>query len=295
MSPSASSDRQTYRVLSALVLALSLMSPSFDPWTSPALSQMQCPGLHRGLSSGPCKPRRPLFTLQPNGYAKLPFMCHRHDRHKRPRLLSSRRRTQAFCSGTRQLAWLLSLCSRRENRPPPLLPPLRKVSYHSGRPFAFRRGDGSLHLQHPTTKHECCICTVVSLQSVYVRGRGAKTDLEQQPTRRTPPYAPTHRASGSLACQPEHLQTLRRYPLGTCRRGGASRACELQPGRGMRRSCTLCPISRTSTDQVIQDLADMLGSVSTAYVSSTSSISPTCGASVQRATSKNDLSCLDRR
>ena len=137
-------------------------------------------------------------------------------------------------------------------------------------------GDGSLHLHHPTTKHECCICTVVSLQSVYVRGRGAKTDLEQQPKRRTPASAPTHRASGSQACQPEPLQTLRRYPLGTCRRGGASRACELQPGRGMRRSRTLCPISRTSTDQVIQDLADMLRSVSTAYVSSTSTISPTC-------------------
>ena len=201
------------------------MSPSFNPWTSPAFTDAM-PWVHRGLSSGPCKPRRPLFTLQPNGYAKLPFMCHRHDRHKRPRLLSSRRRTQAFCSGTRQLAWLLSLCSRRENRPPRLLPPLRKVSYHSGRPFALLRGDGSLHLQHPTTKHECCICTVVSLQSVYVRGRGAKTDLEQRPRRRTPPSAPPHRASGSPDCQPEPLQTLRRYSLGTCRRGGASRACE---------------------------------------------------------------------
>lgn len=113
------------------------MSLSFNPWTSPALTDAM-PWVHRGLSSGPCKPRRPLFTLQPNGYAKLPFMCHRHDRHKRPRLLSSRRRTQAFCSGTRQLAWLLSLCSRRKTRPLPLRPPLRKVSYHSGRPFALR-------------------------------------------------------------------------------------------------------------------------------------------------------------
>ena len=137
MNPTASSDRQTYRVLSALVLGLShCMSPSFNPWTSPALTDAM-PWVHRGLSSGPCKPRRPLFTLQPNGYAKLPFMCHRHDRHKRPRLLSSRRRTQACCSGTRELAWLLSLCSRRETRPLPLLLPLRKVSCHLGRPFAL--------------------------------------------------------------------------------------------------------------------------------------------------------------
>ena len=101
-------------------------------------SQMHLPWAHRRLSSsGPCKPRRPLFTLQPNGYAKLPFMCHRHDRHKRPRLLSSRRRTQACCSGTRELAWLLSLCSRRETCPLPLLLPLRKVSCHLGRPFAL--------------------------------------------------------------------------------------------------------------------------------------------------------------
>jgi hypothetical protein len=148
---------------------------------------------------------------------------------------------------------------------------------------------------HPTTKRECCICSVVSSLSVSVRGRGAKTYLEQQPKRRTPASAPTHRASGSQACQPEPLQTLRRYPLGTCRRGGASRACELQPGRGMRRSRTLCPISRTSPDQVIQDLADMLGSVSTTCVSSTSTISLTCGAPVQRATNESDLSCLDRR
>ena len=135
MEPSASSDRQTYRVLSALVLALSC-SLHPNPWTSPALTD-EMPWVHRGLPSGPCKPRRPLFTLQPNGYAKLPFMCHRHDRHKRPRLLSSRRRTQACCSGTRELAWLLSLCSRRETRPLPLLLPLRKVSCHLGRPFAL--------------------------------------------------------------------------------------------------------------------------------------------------------------
>ena len=145
-----------------------------------------------------------------------------------------------------------------------------------GTPVCSLPGDGSLHLHHFRAKRECCICTVVSLQSVPVRGTGAKTDLEQQPKRRTPPSPPTHRASGSLACQPEPLQSLRRCPLGTCRRGGASRACELQPGRGMRRSRTLCPISRTSTDQAIQDLADMLGSVSTAYVSSTGTISPTC-------------------
>ena len=113
------------------------MSPSFDPWTSPALT-VTMPWVHRGVSSGPCKPRRPLFALQPNGYANFPFMCHRHDRHKRPRLLSSWRRTQAFCSGTRQLTWLLSLCSRRGTCPLLLRPTLRKVSYRSRRPFALR-------------------------------------------------------------------------------------------------------------------------------------------------------------
>ena len=156
--------------------------------------------------------------------------------------------------------------------------------------------DGSLHhVFTPRQSARAAYAASLVCSSVYVRGRGAKTDLEQQPKRRTPASAPTHRASGSLACQPEHLQSLRRYPLGTCRRGGASRACELQPGRGMRRSRTLCPISRTSPDQVIQDLAGMLGSVSTTYVFTTSTISPTCGASVQRATNESDLSCLDRR
>lgn len=165
-----------------------------------------------------------------------------------------------------------------------------------GTPVCSPLRDGSLHhVFTPRQSASAAYAPSLVCSSVYVRGRGAKTDLEQQPKRRTPASAPTHRASGSLACQPEHLQSLRRYSLGTCRRGGASRACELQPGRGMRRSRTLCPISRTSTDQVIQDLADMLGSVSTAHVSATSSISLTCGASVQRATSKSDLSCLDRR
>ena len=146
-----------------------------------------------------------------------------------------------------------------------------------GTPLCPLLGDGSLHhVFTPRQSASAAYAPSLVCSSVYVRGRGAKTDLEQQPKRRTPASAPTHRASGSQACQPEPLQTLRRYPLGTCRRGGASRACELQPGRGMLRSRTLCPISRTSTDQVIQDLADMLRSVSTAYVSSTSTISPTC-------------------
>ena len=140
-----------------------------NPWTSPALTDAM-PWVHRGLSSGPCKPRRPLFTLQPNGYAKLPFMCHRHDRHKRPRLLSSRRRTQAFCSGTRELAWLPSLCSRR-----------RLAHCHCGKRAITR--DARLlsaprwqlaSCLHPTTKRECCICTVVSLQFCVCPGKGSK-------------------------------------------------------------------------------------------------------------------------
>ncbi|KAM0713122.1 hypothetical protein Q7P35_000574 [Cladosporium inversicolor] len=161
-----------------------------------------------------------------------------------------------------------------------------------GTPVCSPLRDGSLHhVFTPRQSASAAYAPSLVCSSVYVRGRGAK----QQPKRRTPASAPTHRASGSLACQPEPLQRLRRYPLGTCRRGGASRAFELQPGRGMRRSRTLCPISRTSTDQVIQDLADMLGSVCTAHLSATSTISPTCGAFAQRATSKSDLSCLDRR
>lgn len=173
MKPSASSDRQTYRVLSALVLALSC-SLHPNPWTSPALTDAM-PWVHRGLPSGPCKPRRPLFTLQPNGYAKLPFMCHRHDRHKRPRLLSSRRRTQACCSGTRELAWLLSLCSRRGTRHCHCccLCGKRAVTW-GARLLSARRWQLASCL-HPTTKRECCICSVVSLQCVSVRGRGAST------------------------------------------------------------------------------------------------------------------------
>lgn len=31
---------------------------------------------HKRLSSGPCKPRRPLSMVQPNGFAKLLSMCH---------------------------------------------------------------------------------------------------------------------------------------------------------------------------------------------------------------------------
>lgn len=36
------------------------------------------------------------------------------------------------CSGTRELAWLLSLCTKRGTSLLPLLPPLRKVSCHPG-------------------------------------------------------------------------------------------------------------------------------------------------------------------
>ena len=158
--------------------ACSLMSPSFNPWTSPALTDAM-PWVHRGLSSGPCKPRRPLFTLQPNGYAKLPFMCHRHDRHKRPRLLSSRRRTQAFCSGTRQLAWLLSLCSRRENRPPRLLPPLRKVSYHSERPVALRWAMAACITRHVFTPRQSTSAAYApsSVCSLCMSGEGEQRQI----------------------------------------------------------------------------------------------------------------------
>lgn len=83
----------TYRVLfcscacaCSRALTPTVGSLNLNPWMSPALTDAM-PWVHRGLSSGPCKPRRPLSTLQPNGYAKLPFVCHRHDRHQRARLL----------------------------------------------------------------------------------------------------------------------------------------------------------------------------------------------------------------
>jgi len=129
--------------------------------------------------------------------------------------------------------------------------------------------DGSLRL-HPMTM--CCICTTVSLQSVSGRGRGAKTDLEQT-MRRTPPSAPYLWIAGLSTRTSAESETLSSRYLQT---GEASRACKLQPGRGMRNSSILCPISRTSTDQVIQDLASMQGSLSTTYVPATNTVSPTC-------------------
>lgn len=151
MNPSTSSDgRRTGFCLLLCLLCFLFIHPS-NPWMSPAPTDAM-PWVHRGLSSGPCKPHRPLFMVQPNGYAKLPFVWHRHDRHKRPRLLSSRRRTQACCSGTRELAWLLSLCSRRETCPLTLLPPLREVSYHSGRPFVLRSAMTACIMSSPQDK-----------------------------------------------------------------------------------------------------------------------------------------------
>ena len=155
--------------------ACSLMSPSFDPWTSPAPTDAT-PWVHRGFSSGPCKPRRPLFTVQPNGYAKLPFMCHRHDRHKRPRLLSSQRRTQACCSGTRQLAWLLSLCSRRGTRPLPLLPPLQKASCHLGRPFALCAAMAACIFTTPEQSASAAYAASL-VCSLYLSGEGEQRQI----------------------------------------------------------------------------------------------------------------------
>jgi hypothetical protein len=91
--------------------------------------------------------------------------------------------------------------------------------------------------------------------------------------RRTPPSAPYLWIAGLSTRASADSETLPSWYLQT---GEASRACELQPGRGMRKSLILCPISRTSTDQVIQDLASMPGPVSTAYVPATSNISATC-------------------
>jgi hypothetical protein len=122
--------------LLSLSLALLPGSLHFHSWTSPALTNAM-PWIHRGLSSGPCKPRRPLLTLQPNGYAKLPFACHRHHPPQTPSSAFDASRTQS-CSGTRELAWLLLLCTRRGTCPVPSATATANVSYPPRRPPTLR-------------------------------------------------------------------------------------------------------------------------------------------------------------
>lgn len=170
-------------VLSALtgLGRCSLNTPGCHPCTL-----MHCPGVPKRLSSGPCKPRRPLLMLQPNGHANLPFMCHRRNPPQTAPVCfgfeQSRRRTQA-CSGTKvdRRACLLVL-------PAPLLHSLKI-------PIVFRgecelSGETAVHaaLAHetrcelaflpPKQRQWHCVCMHACM---YMHRRchlGMKTDLE---------------------------------------------------------------------------------------------------------------------
>jgi hypothetical protein len=115
--------------LLSLSLALLPGSLHFHSWTSPALTNAM-PWIHRGLSSGPCKPRRPLLTLQPNGYAKLPFACHRHHPPQTPSSAFDASRADAVRKHARALgSWhdCCCCCAHVQGHAQcPLLPPLRK-------------------------------------------------------------------------------------------------------------------------------------------------------------------------
>jgi hypothetical protein len=137
-----------YRVLSALVLALSLSlallpdSLHFHPWTSPGESSHRCNALDpqriviRPMQAAPsfvnaaaqwlCKTPVRVSQAPPATNALVYF-----------RREQSRRRTQA-CSGTRELAWLLLLCTRRGTCPVPSATATAKVSYPPKRPPTLR-------------------------------------------------------------------------------------------------------------------------------------------------------------
>jgi len=184
MSPSSSSDRRR----TGFCLLMCLLSSHYLVLSTPGchpLSQMQYPGstedchqahASRAVLCSWCSPMvmqnsRSCVTGTTATNALVCFGAGAERKHARA--LGS---WHGCCS----------LCTPRGTCPLPLLPPLWKVSYHSRRPFALRSAMAACVF---TLRTRCCICTAVSLQSVSVRGRGAKTDLEQS-MRRTPPSAP---------------------------------------------------------------------------------------------------------
>lgn len=165
-----------------------------------------------------------------------------------------------------------------------------KVSYHPRRPLALHQPMAArVFTPGPGTMR--CICTAVSVQSVSVWGRGERTDLESCKGRR-PPSAPYLWIAGLSTRTSAESETLPSLYLQT---DGASRACELQPRRGMPTLLlTLCPISCTWSRSGHPRSSGHPGT----HLPGTCNGDEhrqSCDASVQWLTSKDDLSRLHLR